>query len=408
MTKLTSSKKHKDVSAIGSIILIVLICGSTSSLVLQYPKSICSWVLFSILLLPGFVIASVILRVSFCHYISFDDEKGLEYYDGIFRKKCIPISSLESVLFFENGISIGYKDIVDGTEKLKKLNVPVDFEDIEIFAEWLDSHARNLNEERTLKVKADFEKENSDLSEGEWVDLIKRLLVIGRVMTWLGIAIAIFCVAGIFFNNTVEKISLLLCVAYPIIIIVSLRLSHGHLMLCGNAESLYPTMERPFFSCVCVLAAIGFIRVEYVYEVSKVLKFSFLLTVVFLVLYYFCASENERKLPEKLWEKILVGVMGLFLFFGYGFGTTVNINSVFDKSTPQVYEATVLSQRKSSGKHTSYYLTVSPWIDGMTEQKEVSVGSTVYKSVNEGDVVLIRLHDGKLGIPWFSVGSANK
>ena len=157
-----------------------------------------------------------------------------------------------------------------------------------------------------------------------------------------------------------------------------------------------------------MLAAIGFIRVDYVYEVSKVLKFSFLLTVVFLVLYYFCASENERKLPEKLWEKILLGVMGLFLFFGYGFGTTVNINSVFDKSTPQVYEATVLSQRKSSGKHTSYYLTVSPWIDGMTDQKEISVGSTVYKSVNEGDVVLIRLHDGKLGIPWFSVGSANK
>ena len=192
MTKLTTSRKNKISSLIATIIIFAIICIPAFILVFEYPTSIRSWGLFSSIVLIGSVIATVILRVSFCHYISFDDEKGMEYYDGVFRKKCVPVSALETVLFLENGISIGYKDIVDGTEKFKKLSVSVDFEDVEIFADWLDSHARNLNEENTSKAMTDFEKENSGLSEAGRLALIKRILLIARVMIWLGIGIAIF------------------------------------------------------------------------------------------------------------------------------------------------------------------------------------------------------------------------
>ena len=96
----------------------------------------------------------------------------------------------------------------------------------------------------------------------------------------------------------------------------------------------------------------------------------------------------------------------LFNMFLYGFGFSVCANIMFDKSKPALFEVTVINQRVSKGKHTDYYLKVSPWIDGKTNQKEISVGSRLYAEVDPGDTVKIKLYKGFFGVPWFKTVNA--
>ena len=63
----------------------------------------------------------------------------------------------------------------------------------------------------------------------------------------------------------------------------------------------------------------------------------------------------------------------------------------------------VLDHDVHHGKSTSYYLTVSPWIDGKTESKKISVSSKAYRECQIGETAHIHLHNGALGINWYYV-----
>jgi hypothetical protein len=85
----------------------------------------------------------------------------------------------------------------------------------------------------------------------------------------------------------------------------------------------------------------------------------------------------------------------------YGFTAPVIINCNFDYSAPKEYKAQVLSQRVSTGKHTSYDLTLSKW--GPRESEEAEVSKSLYYEVKVGDTVYVNLKPGLFKIPWFYI-----
>jgi hypothetical protein len=85
----------------------------------------------------------------------------------------------------------------------------------------------------------------------------------------------------------------------------------------------------------------------------------------------------------------------------YGFTAPVIINCNFDYSAPKEYKAQVLSQRVSTGKHTSYDLTLSKW--GPRESEETEVSKSLYYQVKVGDTVYVNLKPGLFKMPWFYV-----
>lgn len=96
---------------------------------------------------------------------------------------------------------------------------------------------------------------------------------------------------------------------------------------------------------------------------------------------------------------------GLFLLLFsalYGYGATIGYNCVQDRSPFREYRAEVEAKRVSHGKHTSYYLTLSPW-GPRTVPEEVSVASEIYDRVGRNDSVSVWMRSGALGIPWFTV-----
>jgi hypothetical protein len=86
----------------------------------------------------------------------------------------------------------------------------------------------------------------------------------------------------------------------------------------------------------------------------------------------------------------------------YGFAAARQINAVFDSSQPQVFQAKVIKHRESSGRSTTYYLTLSPW-GPQTDAEETEVKYGTYNDARVGGMVNVSLKKGLFNAPWFTV-----
>ncbi|MEO9480102.1 MAG: hypothetical protein ABJO28_14475 [Maribacter dokdonensis] len=89
-------------------------------------------------------------------------------------------------------------------------------------------------------------------------------------------------------------------------------------------------------------------------------------------------------------------------FFGFGYGSMVTLNCMYDESVPQTFQSKVLDKRISSGKTTTYYIELTAW-GTQTENDDVAVSEELYKRIEIDDNVNIYLKKGLIEVPWFIV-----
>ena len=406
MTKLTFSKKMKVVAVASGISLSATFLFGFLYFLLTEVGSTVTWgLMFLLFILFGTLSVLGILETFFA-YCSFDDENGIEFYSGFGKVKKIPISSLQSFLITQKGISISYKTLIGGMEKIKSFTVSIYFQNLQSLNEWLDSHTHNLYVEQVAQFIKEFAESHDELSDDEKSRLLQKTYMIARILKWIGAIISILFIACIFLGRSFMHIGFIACVVYPILLFLIIRFSNGEIRFNVNNTDLYPNILAPFCFCSAVLCILAVAYIDQIYSFSKQLSVSVFVTLVMFFLYYICASKFEKKIEEKRSTRILTVASVLFLMFLYGFGFSVSANVMFDKSKPIVFEAAVINQRVSKGRRTNYYFEVSPWIDGKTNQKEVSVRGALYSEVEPGDMVKIRLYKGFLGVPWFVVVNA--
>jgi hypothetical protein len=114
----------------------------------------------------------------------------------------------------------------------------------------------------------------------------------------------------------------------------------------------------------------------------------------FFLLILYCAKDIRKMIGTALLLVIFCAV--------YGYATVISLNGILDQSPPTIYKASVIKKRISSGKHTSYYLRLSPW-GPVKGEEEVDVGKAVYEKHPVGTGVEVIAKNGRLGIPWFLV-----
>jgi hypothetical protein len=100
------------------------------------------------------------------------------------------------------------------------------------------------------------------------------------------------------------------------------------------------------------------------------------------------------------WSAFGLFVVSLF----YGWGSVVELNTVFDKSQTTIYPVPIVSKHITHGKSTSYNLKLAAW-EFETAGTQVSVSRDLYESVQPGDPVCVVLRAGALRIPWYRVTS---
>ena len=241
------------------------------------------------------------------------------------------------------------------------------------------------------------------LFDDEKGKVLKNLYFIARILKWSGALIAVFFAASLFLSVKLIPFAFIICAGYPILLFLIMFFAKGEIRFNAKDTDLYPNIFSPFCYCSASLCIMSVSFVKYVYSFSKLFSTCTIIMVITFFLYFLCASKAEKNISKKLSGKILNFASLMLFMYIYAFGFTTPANIIFDKSNAKVYQASVINERVSKGKHTNYYLELSPWIDEKISSKEISVGENLYAEVEKGDTVTVKLYKGFLDIPWFKV-----
>ena len=90
----------------------------------------------------------------------------------------------------------------------------------------------------------------------------------------------------------------------------------------------------------------------------------------------------------------------------FGSGSVMNLNFASDRSTPQLYQATIIGERTSTSSRgaVSYYITVAPW-GPVHDNGELTVDKQVFDATYLGAVVNVDLYPGLFHIPAYAVST---
>ncbi len=377
---------------------------------LKCPSSSVTWVIMLPLFIAFAVISVLSILQAFFGYCSFDDETGIEFSYGFARPIKVSLFALESFYTYTDGINISYKTQKGGMDCTKKIKVPIEFEHLQLLNEWLDLHAENQYAKEVTGSVREFSEAHSELSDEKKEALFKRIHLVAKILNWTGIAIAVMLFASTFAGKTYMRAALIVCAAYPLVMLLVMKFSKGAFRLNVKETDVNPSLYSAFMWCSISLALIGISLLDQIYSIPRMIFTSALVTLLVMGLYWLCSCDAEKNEPSmsKLSTKLLT-ILSLFvILYFYGFGLTIDADIMFDFSKSEVYEATVSDMHIVEGKHTDYYIDVFPWIDDSAEHKEISVGKSLYENLSTGNAVIIKLHQGLFYIPWYSVVKAEE
>ncbi len=193
---------------------------------------------------------------------------------------------------------------------------------------------------------ADFEEEQSKLmhdtnlgfTEEERGQKIEKAKQIAKVFN---ISAMVISFPMLVFNY---KPGIVLLLLYPFIGIVIIKLNNGLIRFISNQKrSVFPFVVVGFL----VPAFILFTKSMNGYDIFKydhvwLIAIS-ISVVIFLSLYFSGSNLAVEAVKGEVFFMIAVACL-------FGYGSTIQVNCVFDQSKPQQFQATVLNQRYTTGK----------------------------------------------------------
>ncbi|WP_437921615.1 hypothetical protein [Sphingobacterium sp. LRF_L2] len=287
-----------------------------------------------------------------------------------------------------------YIFIESNNEQKKKIKVSTYVGKVNEIEEWLSEHYSDLD-----IIQANKEKEeilnNEELgwtTEQREEKLIKAQKT-AKILNWTGGVIGAWT---LFLANPYEY-AIIASVTFPVICVIVLKYFNGLIRIDERKDTAYPTIFWAIFATSMGLSLRGLLDYN-IFDYSNVWTPSILITLTYIAL--LTIRNKEFKFNK---AKDYLTILGFSVFmFGYGYGAVVTLNCIYDKSEPEIFNATVLNKRISSGKSTTYYLELTPW--GLQKEiDEVSVTKDLYNKLDQNDKVNIYFMKGRFDIPWFEV-----
>ncbi|OON68106.1 hypothetical protein [Hymenobacter sp. CRA2] len=178
----------------------------------------------------------------------------------------------------------------------------------------------------------------------------------------------------------------------------TLWLHPGVLRLGDRKSSAYPSI-----SPALIFPSLGLIlRSLFDQELVRMAPLWPLVGVVAALLAVALLLGNRQTLRQRGTALMTIST-AVFCAALYGYGATTMYNAAFDEAEPAVHLAKVLKKHKSSGRTTTYNLTVTPW-GPIKKVEDVQVSRAYYEQTQPGDSVSILLMSGRLDLPWYTVG----
>jgi hypothetical protein len=182
-------------------------------------------------------------------------------------------------------------------------------------------------------------------------------------------------------------------VATPLVALLFLKHFEGIAKMDAKRGSAYPSVAISFLTpstCLALRALLDW----HILDWHGFLKPFALVSLGLFILMLLLASDVRSK----------VGMVIGYAFFCsvYGYGTVVCLNGALAVAPWKAYHAEVIHKHITTGKHTDYYLILSPW-GPKKENTDATVRKAVYEKYAAGDTAAIYVREGKFGIPYYVV-----
>jgi hypothetical protein len=259
------------------------------------------------------------------------------------------------------------------------------------FVEWLYS-LPSLDREEARAAKAEIRKNiRFGATPGERIKALARGRRVAAILTAISIAV---CMWGFVFPVP-YPLAISILTALPWIALELLRRSAGLFRVDADRNDPHPTVAYAFLfpSLVLLLRAATDFNIL---QSPAVACFS--LGIGGLLLLAIFAADPSRR--GKSGSGIAVGLFCL----AYGYGVAIEVNVLFDRSPRTTYEVTVRDKHISRRKTTTYNLELGPWGPRVKFNK-LEVSRATYEPIQAGDVVLVDLRRGALGVNWYFMRS---
>jgi hypothetical protein len=116
------------------------------------------------------------------------------------------------------------------------------------------------------------------------------------------------------------------------------------------------------------------------------------------LVFFITASRRETNLARRWWRLLIAAL----LTGAYAFGALGQADVLLDRAPQSVLRSRIIDKQLGHTRIATYHLTLAPW-GALTQPIDASVPRRVYDQAEIGDPACIHLHDGALGIAWFSV-----
>jgi hypothetical protein len=118
------------------------------------------------------------------------------------------------------------------------------------------------------------------------------------------------------------------------------------------------------------------------------------------VVFFIAAVRREVNLRRRWWRLAIAAL----LTGAYAFGLLGQVNVLFDFAPQSVLRSRVIDKHLGHSRIATYHLTLAPW-GPVTEAADATLPSADYDRAEIDDPACIRLHDGALGMAWFTVAA---
>jgi hypothetical protein len=183
----------------------------------------------------------------------------------------------------------------------------------------------------------------------------------------------------------------------PIAAIVLVKLFKGLIHIDERKNSPNPSVFSAFFfpSLALLLRALLDLNI---YDHGKVWEILILMTVLLSGALFIGNQEFDWKKGQSIFTALVI----VCITAAYSYGAIMCTNCALDKSTAAEFHAQILEKDKSTGKTTTYNLSLAP-LDFNYPLDEAQVDKVTYQRVAIGDTVRVLFFEGRWGIPWLEV-----
>jgi hypothetical protein len=307
---------------------------------------------------------------------------------GLFKKKVIILDDIDGFRIVPTEYINQALFIPKG--KKRKTTIALMMKDSNGFVQWLNASIKNLDtEDYNSDVRAILSDEDAGINEEQRADSFERARKFASFLNFLSIAAALWAIIW----PQPYAVAVWSMIILPVIAVSSSKLFPGLIHFDRPQKGTYPTVAGAFIMPGAALSLRAFLDWDiYSWQNFWAPCAGISVCVFFLVMALF------KDMRKKYGQAIL-----LFVFCAvYGYGATLSLNGIHDKSIPVRQPVIIIDKHISTGTTTSYYLRLSPWGHRMIA-KEVAVSKELYESTEIKDSVSIYVKKGTMKIPWFFV-----